>query len=67
MSIIKVAAGTINTTPLAWESNRKHIVNAIEDARQQEISLLCLPELIMYYRLRLRRCFLQCKYPCTGH
>lgn len=45
MSIIKVAAGTINTTPLAWESNRKHIVSAIEDARQQEISLLCLPEL----------------------
>ena len=45
MSIIKVAAGTINTTPLAWESNRNYIISAIEESRQQEISLLCLPEL----------------------
>lgn len=45
MPLLKVAAGTINTTPLAWESNKKSIIDAIEEARQQNISLLCLPEL----------------------
>jgi NAD+ synthase (glutamine-hydrolysing) len=45
--LLKVAAGTINTTPLAWEANRQHIIAAIEAARQQHISLLCLPELCL--------------------
>ena len=45
MRLIKVAAGTINTTPLAWESNRKTILLAIEAARKAEVSVLCLPEL----------------------
>ncbi len=45
MPLLKVAAGTINTTPLAWESNRRIILEAIEEARRQEVSLLCLPEL----------------------
>jgi len=30
---------------MAWESNRDHIIQAIEDARNQQVSLLCLPEL----------------------
>jgi NAD+ synthase (glutamine-hydrolysing) len=45
MNLIKVAAGVVNQTPLAWESNKKHIIGCIEDAKNQDISLLCLPEL----------------------
>nr|MCU0327098.1 NAD+ synthetase [Spirosomataceae bacterium] len=45
MKLIKVAAGTLNQTPLAWEQNRKNIISAIEEARNQDVSLLCLPEL----------------------
>ena len=45
MNLIKVAAGVVNQTPLAWESNKNNIINSIEDAKNQDISLLCLPEL----------------------
>ena len=45
MLLIKVAAGALNQTPMAWDANRQNIVNAIEAARQQEVSVLCLPEL----------------------
>jgi NAD+ synthase (glutamine-hydrolysing) len=45
MPLLKVAAGTINTTPLAWEENKKHIIDSIEEARNQHVNLLCLPEL----------------------
>lgn len=45
MKLIKIAAGVLNTIPLAWEHNRRIIIDAIEDARRQEVSLLCLPEL----------------------
>lgn len=45
MKLIKVAAGVLNQTPLAWESNKAHIVAALEAARADGVSLLCLPEL----------------------
>jgi NAD+ synthase (glutamine-hydrolysing) len=45
MKLIKVAAGTLNQTPMAWESNQKNIINAIAEAQKQDISILCLPEL----------------------
>lgn len=45
MKLIKVAAGILNQTPLAWESNKQHILEAIAAARQSGVSLLCLPEL----------------------
>ncbi|CCH54566.1 NAD+ synthetase [Fibrisoma limi BUZ 3] len=45
MKLLKVAAGVLNQTPLAWDHNKQNIINAIEDAKQQNISLLCLPEL----------------------
>jgi NAD+ synthase (glutamine-hydrolysing) len=44
MPLIKVAAGVLNQTPMAWESNTKNIIDAIEEARRQQVSLLCLPE-----------------------
>ena len=44
MKLIKVAAGVLNQIPLAWEHNQRTIISAIEAARQQQVSLLCLPE-----------------------
>ncbi|QJW89179.1 NAD(+) synthase [Spirosoma taeanense] len=45
MKLLKVAAGVLNQTPLAWEHNKQNIIHAIEEAQRQGVSLLCLPEL----------------------
>src|SRR6185503_11567757 len=45
VKLIKVAAAVLNQTPLDWEGNRAHILAAIETARRQNVSILCLPEL----------------------
>lgn len=45
MQLVKVAAAALNQTPLAWEQNLRNIEAAIAHARDQGVSLLCLPEL----------------------
>ncbi len=45
MKLIHVAAGVVNQIPLDWDHNKHNIVQAIREARQQGVSLLCLPEL----------------------
>ena len=45
MKLLRVAAATLNQTPLDWDGNRSHIISAIEEARAQGVSVLCLPEL----------------------
>ncbi len=45
MQLIKVAAAVLNQTPLDWDANYRHICQAIDSARQQQVSVLCLPEL----------------------
>jgi NAD+ synthase (glutamine-hydrolysing) len=45
MKLVKVAAATLNQTPLDWDRNRAHIVAAIDEARAAGVGLLCLPEL----------------------
>lgn len=45
MNLIKVASGVVNQTPLAWEGNKRNIIGCIEEAKSQDISILCLPEL----------------------
>ena len=45
MPLIKVASGVVNQTPMAWEANTRNITDAIREARKQDVSLLCLPEL----------------------
>ncbi len=45
MKLIKVAAAVLNQTPLAWDDNKTHILQAIEEAREHDVSILCLPEL----------------------
>lgn len=41
----KVAAVSINQTPLDWTGNRQRIVAAIEQAKAESIDILCFPEL----------------------
>src|SRR3954471_11903428 len=45
MRLIKLAAAALNTTPLDWDGNSARIRAAIDEARRQGVSLLCLPEL----------------------
>jgi NAD+ synthase (glutamine-hydrolysing) len=45
MKLIKVAVACVNQTPLAWDENFAHIRLAIEQARVEGATLLCLPEL----------------------
>ncbi|MBL7044724.1 MAG: hypothetical protein ISR77_39220, partial [Pirellulaceae bacterium] len=45
MKLIKVAAAVLNQTALAWDENKSHIIDAIRSAREQHVSVLCLPEL----------------------
>jgi NAD+ synthase (glutamine-hydrolysing) len=45
MKLLRVAAATLNQTPLDWDGNRAHIIAAIEEARAEGVSVLCLPEL----------------------
>ncbi|MEM9409909.1 MAG: nitrilase-related carbon-nitrogen hydrolase, partial [Planctomycetota bacterium] len=45
MKLIKVAAGVLNQTPLAWKQNAQRIIRSIQQAKQNQVSVLCLPEL----------------------
>jgi NAD+ synthase (glutamine-hydrolysing) len=45
MKLIKVGAAVLNQTPLDWDGNRRRILAALEQARQEKVSLLCLPEM----------------------
>lgn len=45
MKYIKVAGACVNQTPLDWEGNLKHLLQAVRAAKNQEVALLCLPEL----------------------
>ncbi len=45
MQLVKVAAAALNQTPLDWNHNKANIVAAIRAARDDRVSLLCLPEL----------------------
>ena len=45
MKLVRVGAATVNTTPLDWDGNRRGIQAAISEARDQGVSVLCLPEM----------------------
>ena len=45
MKLVKIAAAALNQTPLAWDTNQHHVLEAISEARQQHANILCLPEL----------------------
>ncbi|MEN7548043.1 NAD(+) synthase [Rapidithrix thailandica] len=45
MKLIKVGGAVLNQTPIAWEHNKQNILNAIREAKERSIRILCLPEL----------------------
>ena len=45
MRLVKVAVACVNQTPFAWDENFAHLRDAIEHARGEGVTLLCLPEL----------------------
>ncbi|GAA0893380.1 NAD(+) synthase [Fulvivirga kasyanovii] len=45
MSKLRIAGATLNQTPLAWENNLNNIREAINDAIDKGVDILCLPEL----------------------
>ena len=47
MKLIKVAGASLNQTPLAWNNNKAHIIEAIETSKKLGVSILCLPELCL--------------------
>jgi NAD+ synthase (glutamine-hydrolysing) len=47
MGKLRIAAATVNQTPLNWKNNLENIKSAIEQAREQQADILCLPELCL--------------------
>ncbi len=45
MQLVKVAAATLNQTPLDWDGNERRIRQMLARARSEGVSVLCLPEL----------------------
>ncbi len=45
MNFVKVAAAVMNQTPLDWDNNLANILKAIDLAREDDVKLLCLPEM----------------------
>ncbi len=45
MDRMRVAAATLNQTPLDWVGNRNRIIEKINQAQSYEVALLCFPEL----------------------
>ena len=42
---MRIAAASLNQTPLDWQNNLNNIIACLQDARSQNVNLLCLPEL----------------------
>jgi len=45
MKLVRVGAAVLNQTPLDWNGNRDRILDAISQARDARVSILCFPEL----------------------
>lgn len=43
--MIKIGGATVNQIPFDWSNNTRNILEAIEEARRQQIRILCFPEL----------------------
>lgn len=42
---LKLAGACLNQTPIDWENNLRNIKSAIDEARNEGVDILCLPEL----------------------
>jgi NAD+ synthase (glutamine-hydrolysing) len=44
---VKIAGATVNQTPLGWKNNLQNISEAIRQAKEKNVRILCLPELCL--------------------
>jgi len=42
---LRIGGATVNQTPLDWTNNVTNIIAAIEDAKRENVRILCFPEL----------------------
>lgn len=42
---LKLAGACLNQTPIDWSNNLQNIISAIEEAKKDDVDILCLPEL----------------------
>src|SRR5688572_21105055 len=42
---MKIAGASVNQTPIDWKNNTLHILQAIDEAKKQQVKILCFPEL----------------------
>ncbi|KXX69087.1 NAD(+) synthase [Flammeovirga sp. SJP92] len=47
MNLYKVGGAELNQTPLDWNNNFQNILQAITTAKEENVSILCLPELCL--------------------
>ncbi|WP_299250808.1 NAD(+) synthase [uncultured Cytophaga sp.] len=45
MGIMRIGGAAINQTPIDWENNVANILEAIQEAKNANVEILCLPEL----------------------
>ncbi len=45
--VIKIGGATVNQIPFDWDNNISTIISAIDAAKKQHVSILCLPELCL--------------------
>jgi NAD+ synthase (glutamine-hydrolysing) len=45
MPLVRIAAASVNQTPLDWNGNRDRLIAALDEARRRDVGVLCLPEL----------------------
>ncbi|HEY8511043.1 MAG TPA: NAD(+) synthase [Cyclobacteriaceae bacterium] len=43
--MLRIAGGTVNQIPLDWTNNAQNIIAAIQEAKENRVDILCLPEL----------------------
>lgn len=44
---LKIGGATLNQTPIGWKNNISNILAAIEEAKKENVKILCLPELCL--------------------
>ncbi len=47
MNLYKVGGAELNQTPLDWNNNFQNILQAIQTAKEENVGILCLPELCL--------------------
>ncbi|MFT6055301.1 MAG: NAD+ synthase (glutamine-hydrolyzing) [Roseivirga sp.] len=45
MGIYRIGVATVNQTPLDWKNNISRLIQVLHQAREEQVEILCLPEL----------------------